>query len=487
MKSSADELANFAVVVPAYNAAGSLERTVRSAYTAGANRIIVVDDGSTDETFEIASRLDCTVIRQANSGAAAARRAGIALIHEDFAVLLDADDSLLPEGVHASIRLLLNDPTAAAAQGRTVGVGTHGARKVLRHWDDGVDVSGLLERGHAPGPPAAFVWNTSALRRVISEEPQGLWPRYAEDYEFILRGALIGPVLTHDALSCVYQWTGGKSGADPRQSILDADKIRLHYARLVGAGIRARTSREIRSMVHLRKASALTSRRNQLRRLGHMAQAAITNPVGLRVKLARRLRRNNANEVTGSRRIVSWADLAGTIRRDFEANPRDPKARLVLLSFRVTQAAMKDLDHPRVISLPFVIVYRLMTEFGLGIELRPKTSVGAGLTIFHGVGLVVNDHAVIGSRVTLRNGVTIGHRHAGGGSPVIEDDVNIGVSALVIGAITIGRGAAIGAGAVVLKDVAAFTSVGGNPAKKLSDLTRPSQLEDDDHPTHLVD
>jgi putative colanic acid biosynthesis acetyltransferase WcaB len=129
---------------------------------------------------------------------------------------------------------------------------------------------------------------------------------------------------------------------------------------------------------------------------------------------------------------------------------------------------------PRKSSIPLVVAYRFLTEFALGIELRPKTTIGAGLTIYHGTGLVVNDHARLGKNVTLRNGVTIGHKVPSGGSPVIGDGVEIGASALIIGDITIGDGAIIGAGSVVVKSVAPFTSVAGNPARKIRDLPHPS-------------
>jgi putative colanic acid biosynthesis acetyltransferase WcaB len=177
------------------------------------------------------------------------------------------------------------------------------------------------------------------------------------------------------------------------------------------------------------------------------------------------------------RRVVRVGDLWPTLRKDLAANPRDPKAILILTGFRITQSVMGDLDHPRVAAYPLIAMYRLFTEFLLGVELRPKTTVGAGLTIFHGTGLVVNDHAVIGRGVVLRNGVTIGHRHAHGGSPVLADHVIVGASALILGEVRIGEGAVVGAGAVVVKDVAPYTSVAGNPARKLSDLPRPPSPE----------
>jgi putative colanic acid biosynthesis acetyltransferase WcaB len=172
-------------------------------------------------------------------------------------------------------------------------------------------------------------------------------------------------------------------------------------------------------------------------------------------------------------RIVTFSAFRRAIGSDMRANPRDPKARLVLFAFRFSQWMMGNLDSPRALSIPFIVVYRLMTEFVLGIELRPKTSVGVGLSIYHGMGLVVNDHAVLGENVVLRNGVTIGHQHPGGASPRLCNGVTVGANALILGDITVGEGAVVGAGAVVVRSVEPWTAVAGNPARKIRDLPRP--------------
>lgn len=102
-----------------------------------------------------------------------------------------------------------------------------------------------------------------------------------------------------------------------------------------------------------------------------------------------------------------------------------------------------------------------------GIEIHPGASIGKNLFIDHGMGVVIGETAVVGDNVTIFHGVTLGglggdadtKRH-----PTIEDDVLIGAGAKVLGAITIGRGAKIGANAVVLQDVPPFTTVVGVPA-----------------------
>jgi serine acetyltransferase len=470
MTSSRGDEASFGVVIPAYNATKTLRGTILSAQNAGASTVIVVDDGSTDGTAQLAREMGCTVLVQVNSGAAAARRVGIAAILEPFTVLLDADDELLADGVHESVRLLLDAKNAVAAQGKTIGIGHDGAEQALRGWPGGVNVATLLSRGHAPGPPAAFVWRSSELRRIVSSSPPAVWPRYAEDYEFVVRGALLGKIVTHDITSCLYRWTGGKSSLSPLKSIQDAERIRVHYAKQVGIEIQPRTAAQIRSMVFMRRASAHTSAKVPLRRVGLVALAIAADPIGVGRRVLKRAVPSNASIESARADTVTLGDTRAAVVADFRANPRDPKAQLVMFSFRIAQAAMGDLEKPRLVSIPFVIFHRLFTEFFLGIELRPKTRVGTGFTIYHGTGLVVNDHARIGRNVTVRNGVTIGHQVAGGGSPLIRDGVVIGASALVLGEIEIGEGAVIGAGSVVVKSVEAYTSVAGNPAKKIRDL-----------------
>ena len=108
------------VVIPAYNAAGTLADTLTAlgTQTIGRDRfaVIVVDDGSTDDTAALAERLGATVIRQANAGPAAARNAGAAAADCDVVVFTDADCAPAPEFLE-NILAPLADPTVAGVQG----------------------------------------------------------------------------------------------------------------------------------------------------------------------------------------------------------------------------------------------------------------------------------------------------------------------------------------------------------------------------------
>ena len=100
-----------------------------------------------------------------------------------------------------------------------------------------------------------------------------------------------------------------------------------------------------------------------------------------------------------------------------------------------------------------------------GISLPKSADIGPGLRIYHFGNIFVHAQAKIGADCTLRQGVTIGSRHAGGGVPVLEDGVDLGPYAQVLGGVTIGRGAKIGAMSVVLVDVPAGATAVGVPAR----------------------
>jgi serine O-acetyltransferase len=104
-----------------------------------------------------------------------------------------------------------------------------------------------------------------------------------------------------------------------------------------------------------------------------------------------------------------------------------------------------------------------------GIEIHPQAKIGKDLFIDHGMGVVIGQTATVGDNVTIYHGVTLGGKgHDAAGSkrhPDIGDNVIIGAGAQVLGAITVGRDAAVGANAVVTSNVPPCVIVTGIPAR----------------------
>ncbi|MGD1278299.1 MAG: serine acetyltransferase [Tepidisphaeraceae bacterium] len=100
-----------------------------------------------------------------------------------------------------------------------------------------------------------------------------------------------------------------------------------------------------------------------------------------------------------------------------------------------------------------------------GISLPKSCRIGPGLRIYHFGTIFLHRDAVLGANCTLRQGVTIGNRFEDGPVPVVEDNVEFGAFAQVLGGVRIGRGAKIGAMSVVLCDVPPGATAVGVPAR----------------------
>jgi len=166
--------------------------------------------------------------------------------------------------------------------------------------------------------------------------------------------------------------------------------------------------------------------------------------------------------------------ITAEVRRNIAAaRTRDPAARGVssleilaawpgvhaLLAHRLAHA----LHEAGVPLLPRLIaaISRAIT----GIEIHPAASIGRGLFIDHGMGVVIGETAELGDDVTLYQGVTLGGTGFATGKrhPTVQDNVTIGSGAKLLGPITVGHGSKIGANSVVIHDVPANSTVVGNP------------------------
>lgn len=146
------------------------------------------------------------------------------------------------------------------------------------------------------------------------------------------------------------------------------------------------------------------------------------------------------------------------------------KGRILVMSFTMVSFFRKKATNKLKLILiaPIIILYKLISDLILGCEIPASTKIGKGLIIHHGRATVLNKKVVLGNNITLKHNTTIGNKEdldgLDLGSPVIKDNVVIGPNSVILGPITIGENAIIGAGSVVTKDVEPFSIVAGNPA-----------------------
>jgi putative colanic acid biosynthesis acetyltransferase WcaB len=169
------------------------------------------------------------------------------------------------------------------------------------------------------------------------------------------------------------------------------------------------------------------------------------------------------------------------IFQDYQASKGQVKIVFILSFFRlVSLFARRRHSILWWLGIPLMIVYRIIVECILCVELRAATRIGSGMRIEHGYSLVINDRTVIGKNFHVRHCVTIGcvklPDGSQGPSPVIGDNVEVGANAVILGGINIGDNAKIGAGAVVIRDVPPDAIAVGNPARIIRP-DKPTQSE----------
>ena len=168
---------------------------------------------------------------------------------------------------------------------------------------------------------------------------------------------------------------------------------------------------------------------------------------------------------------------------------RDPAARdklSIILTYPGVKAVFFHHLAHKIWNYKFYLIARMISLFSrflTGIEIHPGTKIGKNLFIDHGMGVVIGESSEIGNDVTLYHGVTLGGISPSENSdnqrnskrhPTLLDNVIVGTSAQILGPITVGECARIGANTVVLKDVPANATMVGNPAKNISTNTDTS-------------
>ena len=162
------------------------------------------------------------------------------------------------------------------------------------------------------------------------------------------------------------------------------------------------------------------------------------------------------------------------LRADIAAAKRnDPAARNkfeIWLTYSGVHALSWHRFANRLYRMHLKLLARIVSQFAkflTGIEIHPAAKIEGGVFIDHGTGVVIGETAEVKSGVVIYQGVTLGGtgKEKGKRHPTIEKDVVISSGAKVLGGFTVGEGAKIGAGAVVLKEVPPHATVVGVPGR----------------------
>ena len=169
---------------------------------------------------------------------------------------------------------------------------------------------------------------------------------------------------------------------------------------------------------------------------------------------------------------------------------RDPAAKSKL-SIILTYPGVKAIFFHKIANFfsvaKFDLIARIISQFSrflTGIEIHPKAKIGNNLFIDHGMGVVIGETSDIGDNVTIYHMATLGgispsinsddqrntKRH-----PTLMDNVVVGSGAQILGPVTIGKNAKIGANAVVTKDVPQNAIMVGIPAKNVGESSVDDQ------------
>jgi glycosyltransferase involved in cell wall biosynthesis len=193
------------VIIPCYNGEAFLKEAIESALGQSYSRVevVVVDDGSTDGTPEIAKAFPIRYIRQRNRGLTASRNLGVRESSGSYIVFLDADDRLLPEAIETGIRVLLQNPECAMTVGDHRFVAADGS--YLSHSRK----TCLLTSHYEALLKSNFIEMISSVlfRKSVLEEVGGFDTnlRVAEDYELYLRIARDHAVCCHSSVVAEYR------------------------------------------------------------------------------------------------------------------------------------------------------------------------------------------------------------------------------------------------------------------------------------------
>jgi hypothetical protein len=251
------------VVIPCHNQAHYLSDAIESvlAQTHPEVEVVVVDDGSRDNTAAVASRYaDTALVLQRRHGPSAARNAGLARTRGAFVAFLDADDLLHPHALEVGLRELSSRPDAAFVTGhhRLVAADRTPLFESDLPCEETWTLANLLRR-NSIGAIDAVLFRREALLRAGGFDPA---LHTAEDYDLYLRLLRHGPAHCHHTVVADCRLHGAQATRDPVQMLATTlAVVRAHSGPLGGAELRsaARAGRRFWRSHYGSRAAAATS------------------------------------------------------------------------------------------------------------------------------------------------------------------------------------------------------------------------------------
>ena len=220
--SSSGQPAFVSVIIASYNQAHFLHEAIESvlAQTYAGRELIVVDDGSTDGTQEIAQRYpDLSYVYQENAGPSAARNAGVKRSRGEYLVFLDADDRLLPEALQIGVESLQQHPNCAFASGFCRLIVADGSL-LSQPTQPRIESDFYLEmlRRNYIWCPGSVIYRRIAFQAVGGfNESLGR----GEDYDLFLRITREHPIVCHDNFVADYRLHGASRSSNYSRMLED--------------------------------------------------------------------------------------------------------------------------------------------------------------------------------------------------------------------------------------------------------------------------
>jgi glycosyltransferase involved in cell wall biosynthesis len=229
-------MALVSLIIPCYNQAYYLSEAIESALAQSYPyfEIIVVDDGSLDNTAEVAARYPgVCCIRQDNQGLAAARNTGLRESRGEYLVFLDADDRLLPGALEAGLHCLIAHPECAFVSGHYRYIKEDGSF-LIEHPQEKIegDHYRAFLRGNYVGMHATVIYRRAALEQVGGFNTS--LPA-CEDYDLYLRLAKQFPISRHHEVVAEYRQHGSNMSSNAELMLKTALAVLRSQRRYAGA------------------------------------------------------------------------------------------------------------------------------------------------------------------------------------------------------------------------------------------------------------